>query len=310
MKKSKQKNNEEENLEFVPSLKPSDDDISEFNQRPEKKPNGNATLGDILRQPGEPDEVIKPEPKVKNLNIMPFIFISAAWLIILGVVSGVLFSKISVLEQQVLAFSSDKAQGFSDHTAANQMGSIEKSQLDNLQIDLKKLENLVYQRNKNSIANNTGRITNLRNTTRESKQAINMLTTELEELKAGRMSPAGSNKSSKITSNVSNTAFRKLEKKQLALEKRLAQELISLKKLESMVNNIGSNTSVKTGRGTNSAELAGLNKSLTKLEKQIKANNESIDTVEMHNEKLKRSISLLRAESARVYRLVESSMKK
>ena len=311
MKKSKQKKTKEENLEFVPSLKPDDDDISDFKQRPEKKPNGNATLGDILRQPGEPDEKVKPVPKAKKTSsVMPLVFMSAALLIILGVVSGALFSKFSVLEQQVMALSTDKIQGSSNNTATNQAVSIDKDQFEELQKDLKDLKALVYARNKNSIANNTEKLRTLRNATKDVEQAIKILDQEIGELKTLQADSVSSNKSSKTSSNVSNAALKRLEKKQAALDKRLAKELISLKKLESTVKNIGKNAPVPSGGGANSADLTDLKNSLAKLEKQIKANDESIDKVEIHNDKLKRSISLLRAESARVYRLVESSMNK
>jgi len=310
MKKSKQKKTEDKNLEFVPSLKPADDDVSDFKQRPEKKPNGNATLGDILRQPGEPDEVVKPKPKAKKTSILPLVFISLVMLVILGVVSGALFSKISILEQEVLALSVDNIQVASDGNTENQANFVDKGQFNKIEKDLGDLKTLVYTRNKSSIANNTDKLRALLNVTKDVEQAIKILDKELGELKAIQVNSVSSNKGSKTSSNISNAALKRLEQKQAALDKRLAKELISLRKLESTVKSIGKNAPVSSGGGANSADLTDLKNSLANLEKQIKANDESIDAVEMHNDKLKRSISLLRAESARVYRLVESSMNK
>lgn len=57
-----------------------------------------------------------------------------------------------------------------------------------------------------------------------------------------------------------------------------------------------------------SKELSALQSTLARFEKKIKANEQSIQTVETQNDQLKRGLSLLPAESARVSRLVESSL--
>lgn len=57
-----------------------------------------------------------------------------------------------------------------------------------------------------------------------------------------------------------------------------------------------------------SKELSALQSALARFEKKIKANEQSIQTVETQNDQLKRGLSLLPAESARVSRLVESSL--
>lgn len=305
MKKHKQKQEEEENLEFVPSLKPADDDITSFKQRPEKKPNGNATLGDILRQPGDPEEVPKP-PSKSNSNIMPLVFLSAGWVLVLGIVSGVLFSKLSVLEQQLLAPQTEsEAQLSPGNIPQNTAAAADLKLVAELQKQVKRLQNLVDKRNKSSIANNTSGIKNLTNTTKEAKAAIDSLVMEVEQLKT--VQRAGGN--SKSSAALSNAGLKKLEKKQKSLEKSLALELSALKALEVKVKKLSKQGPITvSGGGASSKELSTLQTSLATLEKKIKANDTSIQTIETQNDQLKRSLSLLRAESARVYRLVESSL--
>lgn len=303
MKKPKLKEKEGESLEFVPSLKPTDDDIAGFKKRPEKKPNGNATLGDILRQPGDPDEV--PKPPAKSSLIMPLVFFSAGWVLVFGIVSGVLFSKLSVLEQQLLAPQSENEAQLSPGDIPQNAVAADLKRVLELQNQVKRLEDLVDNRNKSSIANNTSDIKNLNNITKETKAAIDSLVMEVEQLKT--VERAGGDP--KGVASLSNAKLIKLEEAQKSLEKSLALELSALKALEAKVKqlSIQGPISVSDG-GASSKELSAVQSTLATLEKKIKANDQSIQTIETQNDQLKRSLSLLQAESARVYRLVESSL--
>lgn len=310
--KLKEKEKDEKDLEFVPSLKPENEDITSFKKRPEKKHNPNATLGDILRQPGEPDPK-EPPPEAKSI-LLPLVFLSVGWLVIMGIVGGVLFSKISTLESQLskTPLSSEASIVKNDNGSKSLVSAGSSEDIKALEQQLSGLQKLVEKRNKTSIANNTRSIKELKNMTRESRDAVKSLVVEVEELKDLQKDALVSGNSNSNDGGVSRAALKKLEKKQKALEKSLALELKALKRLESRVKRLGENSSAPAPLASSAPsgdQLSGLKSSLAGLEKQIGANDNAIKSIEAENDQLKRSISLLRAESARVYRLVESSMK-
>lgn len=246
MKKHKAK--EKENLEFVPSLKPADDDIAGFKKRPEKKRpekklNGNAALGDILRQPGDPDE--GPKPPSKSRLIMPLVFLSAGWVLVFAIVSGVLFSKFSVLEQQLLAPQPENEAQLSPGDIPQNAVAADLKMVLELQKQVQRLEDLVDNRNKFSIANNTSDIKNLNNITKETKAAIASLVMEVEQLKT--VERAGGD--SKDVASLSNAKLIKLEEAQKSLEKSLAFELRALKALEAKVKQLSVQGAISVSSG-------------------------------------------------------------
>ncbi len=227
---------------------------------------------------------------------------------ILGIVSGVLFSKLSRLEQQLSASVAENNVGFHEVIGTKRItANVDSGQVAALQKQVKSLQALVDKRNKSSIANNTAGIKNLSNTSKETKAAIDSLVVEVEQLKATQR--AGGQSSSNGSGSVSSAELKKLQAKQKALEKSLALELGALKALEAKVKQLSQQGPiVASGSAGNSKNLSALQSSLANLEKKIKANDQSIQAIETQNDQLKRSLSLLRAESARVYRLVESSL--
>jgi len=309
-----------DNLDFVPSLSPSKDEVVTRQQV-----RGKPAVQDVVREHDVSAEVSESAGGSAFLvaaSVLGFV------LVCLG--GGYLYWQVQELQQelrsarQVAAEQVELLSGRLSQTgeAISKEGGNVDGKLKFHDSEIRKLWDVANKRNKKAIDSNKRRFeasqkrvaasakqleASVKQVSGEAAKNNVALSSVLGALEQVRASQAD------VEERVGSMQARaaQIELLQSSLGDRLASELNSLNAIKSQVAKLG--VSASAGASVSSAEVTSLRASLVlsaqKLEQRIVVNEQAIKAIDSHRAQLNRNLERIQRESERVYRLVDSTLK-
>lgn len=293
-------NRKSDNLEFVPSVTPSKDEVNLRKQSRVKNSNQ-----DVIRT----EEPPKPREPVGRASNTPAIMLSLAVFVIMSVAMGYMYNRMQTLQQSLLQVqenSSQQVESLQDNFS-KEGGNVE-DKFKFLDSEIRKLWDVSNKRNKAAIEQNKNRLSVLQKkidaSINQNKAAVASMSAEVDLLKTQQ------SKANKMDGSLLalESQIEVLKVGQANMEKTLKKEQQNMAALESTLKQVSN----QVGGASSADSVTGLQNKLTtlsaQLQERIQTNEQAIKAIDAHRAQVNRNLERMQQENERLYRLVDTTL--
>lgn len=293
-------NRKSDNLEFVPSVTPSKDEVNLRKQSRVKNSNQ-----DVIRT----EEPPKPREPVGRASNTPAIMLSLAVFVIMSVAMGYMYNRMQTLQQSLLQVqenSSQQVESLQDNFS-KEGGNVE-DKFKFLDSEIRKLWDVSNKRNKAAIEQNNNRLSVLQKkidgSINQNKAAVASMSAEVDLLKTQQ------SKANKMDGSLLalESQIEVLKVGQANMEKTLKKEQQNMAALESTLKQVSN----QVGGASSADSVTGLQNKLTtlsaQLQERIQTNEQAIKAIDAHRAQVNRNLERMQQENERLYRLVDTTL--
>lgn len=293
-------NRKSDNLEFVPSVTPSKDEVNLRKQSRVKNSNQ-----DVIRT----EEPPKPREPVGRASNTPAIMLSLAVFVIMSVAMGYMYNRMQTLQQSLLQVqenSSQQVESLQDNFS-KEGGNVE-DKFKFLDSEIRKLWDVSNKRNKAAIEQNKNRLSVLQEkidgSINQNKAAVASMSAEVDLLKTQQ------SKANKMDGSLLalESQIEVLKVGQANMEKTLKKEQQNMAALESTLKQVSN----QVGGASSADSVTGLQNKLTilsaQLQERIQTNEQAIKAIDAHRAQVNRNLERMQQENERLYRLVDTTL--